>query len=65
MSDVPHGTDGTLLSLTYDQAIDTSKYSLGAAGNLTATSYCIQSTSGGKTWSKTGPAGALTAAACP
>ena len=53
-----------LLKSTYDQAIVTANYSLGSAAP-TASSYCIQSTSGGKTWSKTGPAGALTNAACP
>jgi len=52
------------LKSTYDQAIVVANYSLGT-GAPTATSYCVQSTSGGKTWSKTGPAGVLTAAACP
>ncbi len=32
---------------------------------LSGTSYCVQATSGSYTYSKTGPAGAITAAACP
>ena len=53
-----------LLKSTYDQAIVVGNYSLGSVAP-TATSYCIQSTSNGKTWSKTGPAGVLANAACP
>jgi len=52
------------LKSTYDQAIDTGKYTIPAA-NLTATSYCVQSTSGGKTWRKNGPSAALENSACP
>ena len=49
------------LKSTYDQAIDVSKYAL---GTLSATSYCISSTSGSKTWNKNGPAAALASGAC-
>jgi type IV pilus assembly protein PilA len=35
------------------------------AANQTATSYCISSTVGGKTWSKTGPGAAIATGACP
>ena len=34
------------------------------AADLTATSYCIEATSGSYTFSKTGPAGVITEAAC-
>ena len=54
------------LQSTYDQAIDTTKYTLGAAGNMTATSYCVQSpASGSGTYKKTGPAGAIGFGTCP
>ena len=54
----------TLASLqsTYDQALDVSKYAL---GTITATSYCVSSTSGDKTWNKNGPAAAIATGACP
>ena len=52
------------LQSTYDQAIDTAKYSLPAA-DLSASSFCISSTVVGQTWSKTGPAGTIVQAACP
>ena len=51
------------LKSTYDQAIDTTKYAL-PAGDLSASSYCVSSTTNGQTWSKTGPAGTITNAAC-
>lgn len=50
------------LQSTYDQALDTSKYTL---GTVSATSYCIASTSGDKTWKKNGPAAGLSSGACP
>src|SRR3989442_7770090 len=37
------------LKTTYDQAIDTTKYTM-PAGDLSATSYCIQSSSGSSTF---------------
>ena len=54
----------TLASLksTYDQALDTTRYNL---KSLTATSYCIDSTSGASTWQKAGPASAIVSGACP
>ena len=50
------------LKSSYDQALDTSKYTL---KSLTATNYCIDSTSGSSTWSKAGPASAIASGACP
>ena len=52
------------LQSTYDQSINTSLYSLPNA-DLSATSYCISATVNSQTWSKTGPAGTITQAACP
>jgi type IV pilus assembly protein PilA len=51
-------TDATLL--TYDAGIK----ALIAGGAPTATTYCIQSTVGGKVASKTNPSGAIVQAAC-
>ncbi len=34
-------------------------------GTVTAASYCVYSTVGGKTWSKNGPGADITNAACP
>jgi type IV pilus assembly protein PilA len=54
------------LQTSYDQAIDTTKYTLGAASNLTATSYCIQSpASGSGTYKKVGPSGQIVTGTCP
>jgi len=50
------------LKSNYDQALDTSKYNLKSP---TATSYCIDSTSGASTWQKAGPASAIVSGACP
>jgi type IV pilus assembly protein PilA len=58
------GMTPAALKATYDQAIDTSMYTIPAA-DLSATSYCVQSTSGGKTWRKNGPSAAIENAACP
>ena len=55
------GMTAALLKSNYDGAIDTSKYTL---SSLTTTSYCLSSTSGNKTWYKSGPSGALTTTAC-
>ncbi len=49
------------LKTTYDQALDASRYTL---GTLTATDYCVQSTSGDKTYSKAGPDAAIQEGAC-
>ena len=54
------------LQSTYDQALETSQYTLGAAANMTATSYCIQSpASGSGTYKKAGPAAAIASGTCP
>ena len=54
------------LQTTYDQSLDTSKYTLGAAGNMTATSYCVQSpASGSGTYKKVGPSGQIVSGTCP
>jgi len=50
------------LQTTYDQALDLSLYVLTSA---TATTYCVQSTSGSATWHKAGPAAPITSGACP
>ncbi len=59
----PGGTAMTLdqLKTSYDQALDVSKYTLNA---VTATSYCISSTSGDKNWKKEGPAAQILAGSC-
>ncbi len=64
--------NGTFVGMTlaalkadYDQSLDPSDYSFGSSGNLTATSYCVESTLGGETWSKAGPAEPISPGACP
>jgi len=52
------------LNATYDQALDTSAYVL-PAGDLSATEYCVQTTSGSRTWRKYGPAAQLENLSCP
>ncbi len=52
------------LKSTYDQALDTSKYSLPSA-DLSGSSYCVSSTSGGQTWFKNGPSAAIAQGTCP
>ncbi len=52
----------TGLQATYDAAIDPSKYNL---KSLTATSYCVDSTSGNKSWHKAGPSAAVASGLCP
>jgi prepilin-type N-terminal cleavage/methylation domain-containing protein len=47
-----------LLKTNYDQAIDLAKYSL---SGVTATSFCISSTSAGQTFRKVGPSGTIVA----
>src|SRR5919197_260127 len=51
----------TGLQASYDQALDVSKYNL---KSLTATSYCVDSTSGGKSDTKAGPAAQITTGLC-
>lgn len=50
------------LKASYDAAIDTSVYSF---GTLTQTTYCVQTTAGGRTWRKNGPDARLEPQACP
>ena len=50
------------LQTTYDQGI---KNITIPAASATATSYCLQSVVGSKTWRKNGPAADLEALACP
>jgi type IV pilus assembly protein PilA len=52
------------LQASYDQALNVSNYTLSSA-YLTATSYCIQSSSGGQTWKKAGPAAQIALGSCP
>jgi prepilin-type N-terminal cleavage/methylation domain-containing protein len=49
------GMTVSYLKTNYDQAIDLSTYTLGAAGNQTATSYCVQASSQNQTAAKAGP----------
>ena len=64
-----HGTYATMtfaaLNADYDQGIDPAKYSFGSAGNLTDTSYCVESTSGSETYRKAGPAVDIVPGTCP
>jgi type II secretion system protein G len=52
----------TGLQATYDASIDPSKYHL---KSITATSYCVDSTSGNKSDNKAGPSAAIAAGLCP
>jgi len=56
------GMTMTGLQATYDASIDPSKYSL---KSVTATSYCVDSSSGTSTWNKAGPNAQIVAGACP
>ena len=56
------GATLTGLQATYDAAIDPSKYHL---KSLTATSYCVDSTSGNKSWQKAGPSATTVSGLCP
>lgn len=53
------------LKAVYDRGIDPAKYSFGSPGNLTESSYCIESTSGGETYRKAGPAVDIVPGSCP
>ncbi len=57
------GYQGMTVALlqTYDSAIVDTKLTLGI---LTATSYCISSTVGGKVWNKNGPGADIVTGAC-
>jgi prepilin-type N-terminal cleavage/methylation domain-containing protein len=52
------------LRSSYDSAIDPAEYSLGTVPP-TDSSYCIQSSSEGRTWRKNGPTASLEPQACP
>jgi prepilin-type N-terminal cleavage/methylation domain-containing protein len=53
------------LKADYDQSLDVDLYSFGDPGNLTADGYCVQSSSGGQTYRKGGPAVDIVPGACP
>jgi prepilin-type N-terminal cleavage/methylation domain-containing protein len=48
----------------YDAALDPAVYSLGSIAP-TQSHFCVQSTSGGRTWRKNGPDAALERQVCP
>ena len=50
-----------VLQSTYDQALDLSKYTL---NSVSATSYCVSSTSGSQSWKKAGPAAQIVSGSC-
>ncbi len=56
------GMTMTGLQATYDASIDPSKYNL---KSVTATSYCVDSSSGTSTWNKAGPNAQIVTGACP
>ena len=56
------GMTMTGLQATYDASIDPSKYNL---KSVTATSYCVDSSSGTSVWNKAGPNANIAAGACP
>ena len=56
------GMTMTGLQATYDASIDPSKYTL---KSVTATSYCVDSTSGNKSDNKAGPSAAIASGLCP
>ena len=49
------------LKSTYDQALDTNKYTL---TGVTGSTYCVTSSSGGSAWMKDGPSAAIEAGDC-
>jgi type IV pilus assembly protein PilA len=53
-----------LLKANYDAAIDPSDYSFGTVPP-SETTYCVQTTSGGRTWRKNGPSASLERLPCP
>jgi prepilin-type N-terminal cleavage/methylation domain-containing protein len=53
------------LKAVYDAGIQPAHYSFGDPSNLTETSYCVQSTAGGETYRKAGPAADIVPGACP
>jgi prepilin-type N-terminal cleavage/methylation domain-containing protein len=55
------GMDLTALQASYDQALNQSIYTL---SGVTDTTYCISSTSNGKSWKKAGPASGIVQGSC-
>jgi prepilin-type N-terminal cleavage/methylation domain-containing protein len=53
-----------ILKAEYDSAIDPSRYSFGTSPPAGDT-YCVQTTSGGRTWRKNGPAAEPERLPCP
>lgn len=53
-----------LLKTNYDAAIDPALYSFGSVAPA-GTTYCVQSSSGSRTWRKNGPSAALERQPCP
>jgi prepilin-type N-terminal cleavage/methylation domain-containing protein len=53
------------LRTSYDGSLDPSRYSFGDPSNLTDSSYCVQSTQGGETYRKAGPAADIVPGLCP
>jgi hypothetical protein len=53
-----------VLTTDYDTALDPAVFSLGTVAPTQST-YCVQSTSSGRTWRKTGPTAALEPQPCP
>ena len=67
-----HFDNGTYVGATldglkadYNAAIEPSHYSFGDGANLTELSYCVESTAGGETYRKAGPAADIVRGACP
>jgi general secretion pathway protein G len=52
------------LTTSYDSAINPALFSLGSVAPTQST-YCVQSSSGGRTWRKNGPTAAFQSQACP
>jgi len=50
------------LKAAYDSGIGSAQYKL---SNLSASAYCVESSSGGRTWHEAGPNADVTGGACP
>jgi type IV pilus assembly protein PilA len=53
-----------ILKASYDGGIDPERYSFGTVAPADGT-YCVQTSSGGRTWRKNGPSAELERLACP
>jgi type IV pilus assembly protein PilA len=58
------GMTVSLLRDTYDSELQPTKMSFGTTAPTSVT-YCVESTVGGKTWSKNGPGASIANSACP